>query len=464
MSALIEHLIIKELCLNPTYRQKALPYLKQDYFDAFEVKKILGIVSNYIAKYKNDVIDYDILLVELQNATDLKENDYKNAKSLIDQLKNNTQSVSTEWMIDQTENFCKKSAIANALFQSLEIFEKNKAKNIDGMGAIPDLLSEALKVSFDHSLGHDYFTDAELAFDSYTNFDGHHIPFNLHYFDLVTHGGIGKKTLNIVIAGTGGGKSLFMCHCAANYILNGYNVLYLTGEMAETEIRKRIDANILDLDINQIKFMSKNVYLDMFKRKMPQIIGKLKIKEFEEGGSTNAYHISAWIDEYKTKENFVPDIVIIDYLTLLGSSRVSLSQGMYLAGMSVSEEVRALSKRHNVAILTGAQFNREGNDVSDPSIKNTGQSMGIPFTADFMFALVNNSSLSKLNQQMVKQLKNRYGDVNYHSKFVIGLDKPKMRYYDVELTAQFEETKVESVDDGMAKLKKHIDSTTNMFE
>jgi hypothetical protein len=256
------------------------------------------------------------------------------------------------------------------------------------------------------------------------------------------------------MAGTGGGKSLFMCSQAANYLQQGLNVLYLTGEMSEYKIRERIDANLLDVDINMLRHMSKSVFLAKIKKLELQSKGKLKIKEFAEGGQTNAMHFDAWVDDMRSKENFIPDVIIIDYLTLLGSHRVPASHGMYSVGKSVSEEIRAFARKHDVAILTGAQFNRGGMGNSDPGLSNTSESVGIPFTADFIFAIIGSEQLDKLKQKCVKQLKSRYNDESYFNKFIIGVDKPKMRFYDVEDSAQLSVETVDDEESGLERIKK----------
>lgn len=437
MSQNLEHLILRELCSNFDFRQRALPHMREEYFDNVEARKVLSVIHNYIQKYKGNVINFDIVAVELESQN-LDEGNYKKATTLLNSIKSNGESVETAWMLDKAEQFCKQKAIFNALSKSVDLYDKNKQGNGAAFGSIPGILQDALKVSFETSLGHDYWNDAELAFDHYTNFEGNHIPFNLEYFDLITQGGILRKTLNVVIAGTGGGKTLFMCSSAAQYLLQGLNVLYLTGEMDQFKIRERIDANLLDIEVNAIRHMSKTVYMQRQKKLNSKTKGRLKIMEFEEGGATTALMFSNWIEELAQKDGFVPDVVVVDYLTLLGSSRVKLSQGSYALGKAVSEEVRALARRHNVAVLTGAQFNRGGMDNSDPGLGNTSESVGIPFTADLILAIINTGELGKRKQCCIKQLKNRYNDENYYNKFIIGVDKPKMRFFDVEASAQLE--------------------------
>lgn len=461
----LEHIILRELCLNTPFRQKALSYLKEEYFTAPESKKILGIINSHVQKYQSNHISYDILDVEIANAG-LSEALYKRAKDFVQAIKDTTDPVATAWLIDQTEKFCQERAVAAALMKAVTLYEENKSKGSTALGAIPEILGEALKVSFEESMGHDYWEDAELAFDKYTQIDAERFRFNKKYLDLITQGGIARKTLNIVIAGTGGGKTIFMCDAAANFLMQGKNVLYLTGEMAEEKIRERIDANLLDIEVNKLKTMSKTVFLQRIKKLHGKTAGRLKIKEFEEGGATTALTFARWLDEYKAKENFVPDIIIVDYLTLLGSSRVKLSQGSYTVGKAVAEEIRALGKRYNSAILTGAQFNRSGMDNSDPGLGNTSESVGIPFTADLILAIVKTGNLVKLSQVCFKQLKNRYNDENFWNKFVMGLDKPKMRFYDVEDSAQInaDEVDIEFTEeqDGYGKI--HSAAKSNGFD
>lgn len=442
----LENLIFKELCSNPEYRQKVLPYLKDDYFQSVEARHVLAVIDSYVQKYKNNVIDFDIVEVEMSGRK-MSDQEFKRVQEYIRTIRKNNENIDSAWLIDQTEKFCQENAVAAALAKSVELYDQAKKSGNAGLGAIPDLLADALKVSFKVEIGHDYFSDAELAFDNYTNYETNHIPFNLFYFDKITSGGILRKTLNIVMAGTGGGKTIFMCGQAANYLMQGLNVLYLTGEMSQYKIRERIDANLMDIEVNALRHMSKTVFLAKQKKLQLKTKGRLIIKEFEEGGATNALHFSHWVEELRIKENFVPDVVVIDYLSLMGSYRVKMAQGMYTVGKSVSEEVRAFAKRHNVAVLTGAQFNRGGMDNSDPGITNTSESVGIPFTADLIFALINTHELAKLKQQCVKQLKNRYNDVDFYNKFIVGLDKPKMRHFDVEESAQAAAEGVEDYDD-----------------
>lgn len=439
----LEHVILRELCTNPAYRQKVLNYLKPDYFVAPESKKLLDIIQAHVQKYRSNTISFQILSVELDNAG-LSQGMHKKAREFLDEVVASNDHVETTWMVDQTEKFCQERAVADALMKAVTLYEANKSKGITSLGLIPELLQNALKVSFTETLGHDYWADAELAFEEYTAPIGARFPFNLKFLDLITQGGIARKTLNIIMAGTGGGKTIFMCHQAANYLMQGLNVLYLTGEMAETRIRERIDANLLDVEVNNLKKMSKSVFTQRVKKLHGKTKGRLKIKEFEEGGATTAMNFDHWIDELKSREDFVPDVVIIDYLTLMGSTRVKLSQGSYALGKAVAEEVRALAKRRNVAILTGAQFNRSGMDNSDPGLGNTSESIGIPFTTDLMLAIFKTGELVKLGQVCFKQLKNRYNDENYFNKFIMGLDKPKMRFYDVEDSAQ---VRADDVDD-----------------
>lgn len=458
MSQNLEHLILRELCSNFSFRQKALPHMREDYFDNVEARKVLSIIHDYVQKYKGNVINFDIVGVELENQN-LDEGSYKKAKDLLSSIKTDTQSVDTAWMLDKAEQFCKQKAIFNALHKSVDLYDKNKKGNLLAFGAIPGILQDALKVSFDTSLGHDYWSDAELAFDHYTNFEGHHVPFNLKHFDLITQGGLLRKTLNVIIAGTGGGKTMLMCSQAANYLMQGLNVLYLTGEMDQFKIRERIDANLLDIEVNALRHMSKTVFMQRQKKLHSQSKGRLKIMEFEEGGATTALMFSNWIEQLAQKDDFVPDVIIIDYLTLMGSSRVKLAQGSYALGKAVSEEVRALARRHNAVVLTGAQFNRGGMDNSDPGLGNTSESVGIPFTADLILAIINTGELGKRKQACIKQLKNRYNDENFYNKFIIGVDKPKMRFFDVEDSAQLAADKIS--DDGEEDTSSKIKAYSN---
>jgi len=409
--------------------RKVLPFIKPDYFQGI-YKTLFKEVGKYIGKY-NKLPTQETLVIELES---LSEEQYNLALDIVPHLFTK-EKIDNNWLLDSTEKWCQDRAIYNAVMESISIIDgkhESLTKN-----ALPELLSKALGISFDANVGHDYVENAEERFDFYHT-EEDRIAFDLDYFNKITKGGVPNKTLNIALAGTGVGKSLFMCHVAANALTQGKNVLYITMEMAEERIAERIDANLLNVPIDQLANMSK----DMFTRKVSNLTkktnGKLIIKEYPTG-SAHAGHFRALLNELKLKRQFVPDMIFIDYLNICASSRMKTMGGSinsYTYIKAIAEELRGLAVEFNIPLFSATQTTRSGYSNSDVGLEDTSESFGLPATADLMFALISTEELEKLGQFMVKQLKNRYNDPTVHKRFVIGVDRSKMRLYDVREVEQ----------------------------
>jgi len=409
--------------------RKVLPFIKPDYFQGI-YKTLFKEVGKYIGKY-NKLPTQETLVIELES---LSEEQYNLALDIVPHLFTK-EKIDNNWLLDSTEKWCQDRAIYNAVMESISIIDgkhESLTKN-----ALPELLSKALGISFDANVGHDYVENAEERFDFYHT-EEDRIPFDLDYFNKITKGGVPNKTLNIALAGTGVGKSLFMCHVAANALTQGKNVLYITMEMAEERIAERIDANLLNVPIDQLANMSK----DMFTRKVSNLTkktnGKLIIKEYPTG-SAHAGHFRALLNELKLKRQFVPDMIFIDYLNICASSRMKTMGGSinsYTYIKAIAEELRGLAVEFNIPLFSATQTTRSGYSNSDVGLEDTSESFGLPATADLMFALISTEELEKLGQFMVKQLKNRYNDPTVHKRFIIGVDRSKMRLYDVREVEQ----------------------------
>jgi replicative DNA helicase len=428
----LEQVIFSNLVSNEEYARKVIPFLKEEYFSSYSDKLIYKLIDEYVQKY-NASPSIEALAIELTNKDGLNEKSFAEAKEAISTLKaeNDTQ---LEWLLDQTEKFCQEKAVYNAIMSSIQILDDKSGKT--SKGSIPQILTDALGVSFDTNIGHNFLEDAESRFEFYHQKE-ERIPFDLEYFNKITQGGMPKKTLNVALAGTGVGKSLFMCHAAAANYMAGLNVLYITMEMAEERIGERIDANLLDIPLDELKSIPK----EMYERKMARIhkksVGKLIIKEYPTAcaGSANFRHL---LNELKIKKNFVPNIIYIDYLNICMSSRIKHGANVnsYTLVKAIAEELRGLAVEFNVPIVTATQTTRTGYSSSDVGLEDTSESFGLPATADFMFALISTEELQDMGQIMVKQLKNRYSDPGYIRRFVVGVDRSKMRLYDVEQSAQ----------------------------
>lgn len=428
---MIEHTILSNLIFNEGFSRKSLPYIKEEYFNQAD-QDTFKLIKSYIDKY-NVLPTKEALYIDLTNSKEFNESRYKEIGQLIESLDYDAKT-SLDFLLERTEKFCRNKAITNAIMSSIRLLD-GKDKQSD-LGSIPQLLSDALAVSFDNSIGHDFIGDFIQRYDFYHRVENK-ISFDLDLFNKITKGGISRKTLTIVIAGTGVGKSLSMCHFAAGNLMNGHNVLYITMEMAEEKIAERIDANIMGITVDELMALSKEDYTSKIERIKGKTAGKLIIKEYPTS-SAGSSHFRHLLNELKLKKKFVPDIIYIDYLNICSSSRMKYGSNVntYMYIKSVAEELRGLAVEYNVPIVSATQLNREGFKNSDPGLENTSESFGLPATADMMFALIQNEDMDKLNQIMVKQLKNRYSDPNIFKRFVVGIDRPRMKLYDVEQEAQ----------------------------
>lgn len=430
----LEATIFNNLLNNEQYGRKVIPFLKPDYFHNRNDKVVYELIDEYVGKY-NAFPTKEALLIDLSNKDGLSEDHYSESRVIIEEIQDAPEQLTNlDWLVTETEKFCQDKAIYNAIMQSIKVMDDKTGKLAKGI--IPQLLSDALAVSFDTSIGHDYVDDAESQYDYYHRKE-ERIPFDLEYFNKITRGGFPKKTLNIALAGTGVGKSLFMCSLAANNLSDGKNVLYITLEMSEEEVTQRIDANLLDVPIPQLAELPKATYMAKVEKIREKVKGKLIIKEYPTAcaGSANFRHL---LNELKLKKNFIPDIIYIDYLNICNSSRMKQggSVNSYTYIKAIAEELRGLAVEFEVPIVSATQTTRGGYDNSDVGLTDTSESFGLPATADFMCALITTEELVQLNQIMVKQLKNRYTDLNLNKRFVIGVDKMKMRLYDAEMSAQ----------------------------
>jgi replicative DNA helicase len=426
----IENTILKNLVCNESYMRKVIPYIKGQYFTQYSDKILFDIISEFVISYGQSPTK-EVLQIEVDNRKDLNEDSYKELQIKIEDI-NNTE-VDFQWMLDSTEKWCKQRAVYLALLESVKIADgKDKDRTED---AIPSILQEALAVSFDEHIGHDYIEDFETRYEYYHR-NENKIPFDLTLFNKITKGGIPNKTLNVALAGTGVGKSLFMCHMAAATLLQGRNVLYVTLEMAEEKIAERIDANLLNVNIKDIEDLPEQLFASKVTRLAQKTHGKLIIKEYPTA-SAHAGHFKALLNDLSLKKSFKPDIIFIDYLNICSSSRYKGTLvNSYTYVKAIAEELRGLAVEFDLPIVTATQTTRSGYGSSDIDLTDTSESFGLPATADFMFALISTEELENLNQIMIKQLKNRYNDPTMFKRFVVGIDRAKMRLYDVEETAQ----------------------------
>ena len=427
----IETTILKNLIYNEEYSRKVIPFIKPEYFELRSEKVIFEEVTNFIVKY-GSAITVEALNIETENRTDLTENEIKEIRELNSSFEETV--VENQWLLDSTEKWCRDRAIYLALMESISLADGKDDKK--GRDAIPSILSDALSVSFDNHIGHDYLNDYEERYESYHKKEDK-IPFDLEFFNKVTKGGLPNKTLNIALAGTGVGKSLFMCHVASSVLLQGKNVLYITLEMAEEKIAERIDANLLNVNIQNITDLPKAMFEKKVHKLKKKTEGELIIKEYPTA-SAHAGHFKALLNELSLKKSFKPDIIFIDYLNICASSRYRAGSNVnsYSYIKAIAEELRGLAVEANLPIVSATQTTRSGYASSDVDLTDTSESFGLPATADLMFALISTEELEGLNQIMVKQLKNRYNDPTIYKRFVIGIDRAKMRLYDCEQKAQ----------------------------
>jgi replicative DNA helicase len=426
----IEQTIISNFFYNEEYTRRVLPFVKEEYFNN-RTEAILFIeVFQFVEKY-NNLPTKEAISIELNTKRDINEEEFKLIKNYISTIEST--EIDTEWLVDTTEKFCKERAVHNAVLQGIKILDKKDKTQTPE--AIPHILSEALAVSFDKSVGHDYIEDAENRFKWYHTKEKKY-QFDLDYMNRITKGGVPSKTLNIALAGTGVGKSLFMCHCASAYLTQGLNVLYITLEMAEERIAERIDANLLDVSMEDLHVMSKDMYDTRMKKITDKTSGQLIIKEYPTA-SAHSGHFKALINELALKKSFKPDVVFIDYLNICASARFKGGNiNSYTMVKSIAEELRGLAVEHDVPIFSATQTTRSGFTSTDIGLEDTSESFGLPATADFMFALISNEELEALGQMKVKQLKNRYNDPSSNRSFIIGVDRSKMRLFDVGQVAQ----------------------------
>ena len=426
----IETIVLSNLITNEDYCRKVLPFLTREYFHEDVEGTLFTIVKDHITEY-NTLPSLEIVALTL-NELPLAEHIHKMGMEYLKELSGIEKD--SKWLLDKTEEFCQEKALHNAIMKSIQVLngtDKQLTK-----GAIPQLLSDALGVSFDTHIGHDWLDDFAVRFDFYHLVEKR-IAFDLEYFNLITNGGLPNKTLTCVLAGTGVGKSLFMCHMAATNLMDGKKVLYITAEMAEERIAERIDANLLDVNIKDLENLDRVTYEKKVAKIRDKTEGRLIIKEYPTA-TANVGHIRYLLNELKLKRKFIPDIIYIDYLNIMCSQRLKYGANVnsYLYIKSIAEELRGLAVEKDVPIVTATQTTRSGSTNSDPGLEDTSESFGLPATVDFMFAVISSEELTSLNQLMVKQLKNRFNDLLSNRRFVVGVDRSKMRLYDVEQSAQ----------------------------
>tara|TARA_B100000902_G_scaffold60556_1_gene67700 strand:- start:565 stop:1935 length:1371 start_codon:yes stop_codon:yes gene_type:complete len=438
METRIENTIIKNLIQNETYTRKVIPFVKSEYFTESSEKLVFEEIVNYFEKYtKSPTVE--ALLINLDNVTSKGDAIVKSSKQLVENIK--ADDTPLDWLIDETEKWCKDRAIYIAVMDSIEVLDEKSKRST---GEIPDLLKDALSVSFDTHIGHDQLEDADERFEFY-NTEEEKMPFDLEYFNKITKGGLPNKTLNICLAGTGVGKSLFMCHMASNCLLMGKNVLYITMEMSEERIAERIDSNVMNVPMKELPDISKKEYDKKIERIKNKTTGKLIIKEYPTAAA-HVGHFRHLLQELNIKKDFRPDIIFIDYLNICASHRIKPGSGAnsYTLVKSIAEELRGLAVEHDVPMVSATQTTRSGYGSTDIGLEDTSESFGLPATADLMFALITSEELEDLDQLVVKQLKNRYNDPTIFKRFVIGIDRSRMKLYDVEQEAQ--EELIDSID------------------
>ena len=430
----LEQTILKNLIYNEDYLRKVLPFLKPEYFTENTDRTLFTTINEFIQTY-NKPPTIEAITLAVQERRNLTDDQVEKCKTNLQEIRESASERSEiQWLTDKTEQFCQEKAIYNAVLGSISILDgKDKSRE---KGAIPSLLSEALAVSFDNSVGHDYLENSDERYEFYHRHE-ERIPFDLDYFNKITKGGLPNKTLNIALAGTGVGKSLFMCHVAAGALVQGKNVLYITMEMAEEKIAERIDANLLNVTVDDLINLPKDLYDKRISKLREKTVGKLIIKEYPTA-SASAIHFRTLLNELNLKKSFIPDIIFIDYLNICCSSRIKAGANVnsYTYVKAIAEELRGLAVEFRVPIVSATQTTRSGFSSSDPGLEDTSESFGLPATADLMFALISSEELEEMGQIMVKQLKNRYADPTLYKRFSLGIDRAKMRLYDVEQSAQ----------------------------
>ena len=430
----LEQTILKNLIYNDEYLRKVLPFLKTEYFSDRTEKTLFDEISSFISTY-NSAPTIEAVVLAVQEKKNLSANEVEECQKYLQEIeKTSKDETKIAWLLDKSEAFCQEKAVYNAVLEAISILDgKNKAQD---KGAIPQILADSLAVGFDTNVGHDYLENSDARYEFYHRKE-ERIPFDLDFFNKITKGGLPKKTLNVALAGTGVGKSLFMCHVAAGAMSQGYNALYITMEMAEEKIAERIDANLLNVTLDDLIELPKEAYDKRVAKVKNKTTGKLIIKEYPTA-SASAIHFRTLLNELNLKRNFVPDIIFIDYLNICCSSRIKpgASINSYTYVKAIAEELRGLAVEFNVPVVTATQTTRSGFTSSDPGLEDTSESFGLPATADMMFALISSEDLEELGQIMIKQLKNRYNDPSYFKRFNLGIDRSKMRLFDVEQSAQ----------------------------
>ena len=430
----LEQTILKNLIYNEDFLRKVLPFLKPEYFSDRTEKTLFNEITSFTETY-NSSPTIEAISIAFKEKNNLSDDEVKNCESYLQEIEANSKTeTEVQWLVDKTEKFCQEKAIYNGVLRAISILDGKDKSN--EKGAIPSILSDALAVSFDNSVGHDYLENSDERYEFYHRKE-ERIPFDLECFNKITKGGLPAKTLNIALAGTGVGKSLFMCHVAAGAMVQGKNVLYITLEMAEEKIAERIDANLLNVTLDDLMDLPKDMYDRKVAKVKEKVTGKLIIKEYPTA-SASTTHFRTLLNELNLKRSFVPDIIFVDYLNICCSSRIKAGANInsYTYVKSIAEELRGLAVECNVPIVSATQTTRSGFTSSDPGLEDTSESFGLPATADLMFALISSEELEEMGQMMVKQLKNRYNDPTYYKRFTIGVDRAKMKLYDVEQSAQ----------------------------
>ena len=429
----LEQTILKNLIQNEEFTRKTLPYIKSEFFSERDEEFLFKQIRDYFLKYQTSPTP-EALIIDIDEKQDVDQQLISDTMLLIKDIKGDMSDTPDEWLIDSTEKWCKDRAVYNGVMNSIAIIQDKNGNS----GEIPDILREALSVSFDSNIGHDFIEDWDSRYD-FMHTEEERVPFDLELMNKISKGGLPNKTLNIVMAGTGVGKSLFMCHCASSSLLQGKNVLYITMEMAEEKIAERIDANLLDISLHDLQDLPKMMYEKKITRVREKTKGKLIIKEYPTA-TAHSGHFRHLLQELDLKRDFKPEIIFIDYLNICSSFRVRPGSNVntYSYIKSIAEELRGLAVEFDVPIMSATQTNRTGFVSTDVGLEDTSESFGLPATADFMFALISTEEMQELDQVMVKQLKNRYNDPTYHKRFVLGVDRSKMRLYDCEQSAQDE--------------------------
>ena len=430
----LEQTILKNLIYNEEFLRKVLPFIKEEYFTDRTDRAIFNEISKFTEAY-NSTPTIEAIELAIKEKRNLSDDEVEKCESCLQEIvKTKHEESKIDWLVDKTEEFCQEKAIYNAVLGSISILD-GKDKTQD-KGSIPKLLSDALAISFDSSVGHDYMEDSDARYEFYHRTE-ERIPFDLEFFNKITKGGLPNKTLNIALAGTGVGKSLFMCHVGAGCMVQGKNVLYITMEMSEEKIAERIDANLLNVTVDDLVNLPKDLYDKKIERLREKTVGKLIIKEYPTA-SASSTHFRTLLNELNLKKSFVPDIIFIDYLNICCSARIKAGANVnsYTYVKAIAEELRGLAVEFGVLIVSAIQITRGGFTSSDPGLEDTSESFGLPATADLMFALISSEELEEMGQIMVKQLKNRYNDPTYFKRFTLGIDRAKMRLYDVDQSGQ----------------------------